>query len=223
MRSGAPLSIAACMLAGGEGRRMQGQDKGLMRHRGRPLGDWVLESLAGQAGVRIDALWVSANRNRAAYAELLAAHCREGMQAGGVLGDDADLPPSSGPLAGVVTLLRHVAAPGQDGVAPDWLLVVPCDTPHLPADLVARLLSEALRAGADVAVPRTLQADGTERFHWACVLIHKRVCPHTEALFVTGERKLSVWVRGLKWAGVSFADDAAFTNMNTLETLHGRA
>ena len=71
MRSGAPLSIAACMLAGGEGRRMQGQDKGLMRHRGRPLGDWVLESLAGQAGVRIDALWVSANRNRAAYAALL--------------------------------------------------------------------------------------------------------------------------------------------------------
>ncbi|MFY9459111.1 MAG: NTP transferase domain-containing protein, partial [Aquabacterium commune] len=38
-------TVSAWLLAGGEGRRMQGQDKGLVNWQGRPLAAWVLDSL----------------------------------------------------------------------------------------------------------------------------------------------------------------------------------
>ena len=37
-------TVSAWLLAGGEGRRMQGQDKGLVSWQGRPLAAWVLDS-----------------------------------------------------------------------------------------------------------------------------------------------------------------------------------
>jgi molybdopterin-guanine dinucleotide biosynthesis protein A len=206
--------ITGCVLAGGEGRRMNGQDKGLVLYRGRPLADWALQSLAAQTS----GLMVSANRHLPAYRALLAA-----QQTGAAgqsthaeaLPDDPDLPSSSGPLAGILTALRHCPT--------DWLMVVPCDMPHLPADLVGRLFDEAQRSQADVVVPKTQPAGKEARFQWVCALIHKRVCPHTEDLFVKGERKAGLWVQSCRWSSVPFTDDAAFANMNTLETLHGRA
>lgn len=197
---------------------MQGQDKGLMPYQGRPLADWVLQSLAAQA----DVLCVSANRNLTAYEALLRRHVEGSSDrhprpapAPAVRADDADLPPASGPLAGILTALRHCPT--------EWLLVAPCDVPHLPLDLAGQLMAEALRSHADIVVPSTRADDGGQHFHWVCALIHKGVCPHTEALFVTGERKIGNWVRAFNWSSVSFCDDAAFTNMNTPETLHGRA
>lgn len=206
--------ITGCVLAGGEGRRMNGQDKGLVSYKGRPLADWALENLAAQT----HRLMVSANRNLPPY-QVLLDHWQAAapMPAGhpGVLPDAPDLPASSGPLAGIITALRHCPT--------DWLMVVPCDMPHLPADLVNRLYTEAQRSHADIVVPKTQTAGKEGRFQWVCALIHKRVCPHTEALFVKGERRAGLWVQSCRWSSVTFADDTAFANMNTLETLHGRA
>jgi molybdenum cofactor guanylyltransferase len=206
--------ITGCLLAGGEGRRMQGRDKGLIPYQGQPLGEWVLQALAPQT----DVLAVSANRNLSDYQAMLARQPQSPIVAQAPLAvwpDDPDLPPASGPLAGILTALRHCQT--------EWLLVAPCDIPHLPADLVERLMAEASRVQADIAVPLTHEADGATHLHWACALVHKRVCPETEALFVTGERKVGNWVRSQRWVGVSFAHALAFTNMNTPETLHGRA
>jgi molybdopterin-guanine dinucleotide biosynthesis protein A len=214
MQPDASVAITGCLLAGGEGRRMNGQDKGLLLYQGRPMADWVLQALAAQTST----LMVSANRHAPAYAELLRQHHPEPpgqLNAPGIWPDDADLPPFSGPLAGILTALRRCQT--------DWLLAVPCDVPHIPIDLAARLMAEVASSGSDIVVPRTFSSQGEERLHWVCALIHKRVCPQTEALFVTGERKMGNWVRAFRWAGVSFPDEAAFTNMNTLETLHGRA
>jgi molybdopterin-guanine dinucleotide biosynthesis protein A len=207
--------ITACVLAGGEGRRMNGQDKGLVHYQGRPLADWVLQALAPQC----TNMMVSANRHLPAYQALLSnwlqADTGNSAQTTQVWPDDPDLPPHSGPLAGIVTALRHCPS--------DWLLVAPCDTPHLPPDLVSRLYEEAQRSQADVVVPKTQANGDTERLHWVCALIRKGVSPQTEALFVKGERKAGLWVQSCRWSSVSFADEDAFTNMNTLETLHGRA
>lgn len=189
---------------------MNGQDKGLVLYRDRPLADWVLQSLAAQTS----GLMISANRHLLQYQALLRAH----TDTISVWPDDADLPPASGPLAGIITALRHCPT--------DWLLIAPCDVPHLPADLVERLWAQAAQTQADVVVPCTSSDDDgapQQRMHWVCALIHKRVCPQTEALFVKGERKAGHWVRSCNWSSVSFADNEAFTNMNTLETLHGRA
>ncbi|MGB9128090.1 MAG: molybdenum cofactor guanylyltransferase, partial [Thiobacillus sp.] len=103
----ASARVAAVILAGGQGQRMGGADKGLIGYRGRPLIEWALAALSPQVGE----ILISANRNFETY----AAYGHR------VLPDT--LPDFPGPLAGVLAALEAVNV--------DWLLVVPCDTPHL--------------------------------------------------------------------------------------------
>ena len=56
--------ITAVILAGGKGRRMGGEDKGLMELHGRPLIKHVLAIIAPQVGAVI----INANRNLDRYA-----------------------------------------------------------------------------------------------------------------------------------------------------------
>lgn len=186
---------------------MQGQDKGLIAYRGRALASWVLQSLATQCG----SLAIGANRNLDRYAQLLSANQGHGQS---VWPDDPDLPAQSGPLAGIITALRHAET--------EWVLIAPCDTPGLPHDLVARLMVQARQTNADIVIPCTQTGPAEPRLHWVCGLIRKRVCPDTVDQFVNGERKVGNWVRTQKWSSVSFEDTGAFANINTLETLRGR-
>jgi molybdenum cofactor guanylyltransferase len=206
-----PKEISACLLAGGEGRRMQGMDKGLVPYQGQALATCVLDKLAPQ----VDRLGISANRNLAAYQALLhSAQAKHPFTQQAVRPDDTDLPEHSGPLAGILTALRHTDTP--------WLMVVPCDTPHLPDDLVERLMQQAMLSQSDIVIPETRVSPSESRFHWVCALIHKRVCPQTEAAFMNGERKVGRWIQSQKWSSVFFTDPDAFNNINTLETLNGR-
>lgn len=190
---------------------MQGQDKGLLPYHGRPLAAWVLAALAPQVGH----LTISANRHLPQYAALLQkAQPDQPAASAHVWPDAPDLPPHSGPMAGIITALRHLRT--------DWLMVAPCDTPHLPPDLVSRLLAQAMQTDADIVVPQTHTPAAPPRLHWVCALMHRRVAASAEQALVSGERKVGSWVRSRHWSSVSLTDDAAFTNMNTLETLHGR-
>lgn len=118
------MTLSAGILAGGEGRRHGGADKGWLRLRGRPLVAHVVAALRPQAGE----LLVSANRNEARYAALGLTVVRD---AGG-----------AGPLAGLARLLAQARH--------DWLLCVPVDAPDLPSDLAARFLECAADTGAEV-------------------------------------------------------------------------
>ncbi len=219
-------TVSAWLLAGGEGRRMQGQDKGLVSWQGRPLAAWVLDSLtAAEAPGRLSAIGITANRHPEGYRDLLA-QCDPVRQQGvplavpgGVLPDDTDLPERSGPMAGILTALRHSHS--------EWVLVLPCDTPRLPHELWPKLLQAALQAQADIAVPVTQDtapaagSDGT-RHHWVCALMRRGVLGEMHEAFVNGERKIGRWTQTRPWVGVCFAPETDFQNMNTLETLHGR-
>jgi molybdopterin-guanine dinucleotide biosynthesis protein A len=202
--------VSVCLLAGGEGRRMGGQDKGLVNWAGQPLALSVLQRVAPQAGP----LMVSANRHADGYAALIGhLQTTSAMTPPALIfPDDPDLPPRSGPLAGMLSALRRVQG--------DWLQVVPCDTPRLPADLIQRLLNAAMHAGADLAVPQTEDGPDSPRPHWVCALLHRRTLPSLEAQFAAGERKVSRWVCTQPWTSVFFEDRTAFTNINTMETPH---
>lgn len=228
-------TVSAWLLAGGEGRRMQGQDKGLVPWRGRPLAAWALDSLTTEAAAtpanrqaplpaRLTAIGITANRHAEAYRALLA-QCAPVLHEGvalatptGVLPDDTDLPEHSGPMAGILTALRHSST--------DWVLVMPCDTPRLPRDLWPRLLDAALQHHADIAIPFTRDAaaladsDGA-RYHWVCALMRRQVLERLQGAFVNGERKMGRWTQAQPWVGVCFTPETDFQNMNTLETLHG--
>lgn len=126
------LPITALILAGGQGRRMGGRDKGLVDYRGKPLIDWVIERIQPQ----VDELIISANRSLDEYAK------REFRVVSDTLAD------FQGPLAGVLAGLlaaRH-----------EWLLVVPCDMPNLPKDLASQLYAHAIDRDAAFAQDKEL-------------------------------------------------------------------
>lgn len=178
------MRVAAVILAGGQGLRMGGADKGVLNYQGHPLIEWSLAALAPQ----VDQLVISANRNLDAYAAY-------GYR---VLPDT--LPDYPGPLAGVLAAL--------DAVEADWLLVVPCDTPHLPADLALRLLG----AAQVESVPLAVAADAT-RVHHSCFIVRTDQRDNLAAYLARGERAVRHWQAGLASTAVRFDADC-FANIN---------
>jgi molybdopterin-guanine dinucleotide biosynthesis protein A len=172
---------------------MGGVDKGLAPFLGRPLVAHVLERLAPQ----VDEILVNANRNPDAYAQF-------GHR---VIADE--IPGFAGPLAGFERGLAHAAG--------SLVVTVPCDSPFLPRDLVARLRSALDERGADLAVART-----GDQPHPVFCLMRRRVLPSLQAFLSSGQRKIDKWYAGLAVAEVAFDDEAdAFANINTRDELAG--
>ena len=121
--------VTGIILAGGQGRRMGGVDKGLQPLRGRPMVAWALERLAPQ----VDEILLNANQNTEAYAQFGYRVVPDAL--GGF----------AGPLAGLHAGLTAAAHP--------LAVSVPCDSPFLPLDLVLRL-KERL-SNNQVAVAKT--------------------------------------------------------------------
>ncbi len=183
--------ITGLILAGGQGRRMGGVDKGLSILRGRPMVAWVLERLAPQVGE----ILINANQNLGIYA-------RFGYP---VITDE--IGGFAGPLAGLQCALSAARHP--------LVATVPCDSPFLPADLVARLATALQARQAQLAVART----GNQPHPVFC-LCRRDVLPHLERFLAGGGRKIDAWYATLRVAEVAFDDEAdAFSNINTPEEL----
>ena len=183
--------VTGVILAGGQGRRMGGVDKGLQAFRGKPMVQHVIERLAPQ----VDELLVNANRNPEAYA-------RFGYR---VVADEVE--GFAGPLAGFERGLAHAAG--------DVVVTAPCDSPFLPADLVRRLLHALETTGADLAVAKT----GAQA-HPVFSLMRRSVHRSLRDFLSAGERKIDRWYGGLAVAEVAFDDEAdSFLNINTLDEL----
>lgn len=184
-------SVTGVILAGGQGRRMGGVDKGLQELQGRSMAAWVAERLAPQ----VDELLINANRNTERYAEF-------GYR---VVADR--IPDFAGPLAGLHAALSAATHP--------WVATAPCDSPFLPPDLVSRLASAMQAAHADLAVARTF-----DQPHPVFCLCKREVLPHLTDYLQSGERKFDRWYATLKTVEVPFDDVAsAFENINTREEL----
>ncbi|PMR71832.1 molybdenum cofactor guanylyltransferase MobA [Billgrantia endophytica] len=181
-----PLNdVTGLILAGGQGRRMGGRDKGLEPFNGRPLVAHVRDRLSG----RVATLLVNANRHLDRYQDLGDRVITD------IEGD------FQGPLMGIYSGLSAATTP--------WVLVVPCDTPTLPDDLVSRLVEGI--GGADIAV-----ADDGERLHPVVALVRTSLVEDLHAALVSGERKIDRWYARHAWCRVDFGDcPQAFTNLNT--------
>lgn len=107
--------ISGIVLAGGQGRRMGGVDKGLQPLGGKAMIEHVIARLAPQ----VDEIVINANQNFDRYAQLgytVAPDVTGGF---------------AGPLAGLQAGLQAAKHP--------LVVTAPCDSPFLPRDLVARL------------------------------------------------------------------------------------
>jgi molybdopterin-guanine dinucleotide biosynthesis protein A len=185
------IEVTGIVLAGGQGSRMGGVDKGLQAFRGKPMVAHAIERFAPQ----VDELLINANRNVEEYA-------RFGHR---VISDE--IAGFAGPLAGFERGLAHASG--------SLVATVPCDSPFLPADLVERLRAGLEEAGADLAVAKT----GVQAHPVFCLMRRSAHASLTEFL-ASGQRKIDRWYAALRVREVAFDDEAdAFLNINTPEEL----
>ncbi|GAB3671745.1 molybdenum cofactor guanylyltransferase MobA [Salinisphaera aquimarina] len=177
--------ITAGILAGGEGRRLGGIDKGWYEIGGRPLIEHTLARVETQCARAV----ISANRSLARYRALnLPVHV-----------DDSD--EFRGPLAGIVSVLRAATTP--------YVLIVPVDTPAMPADL-APCLADAMRPATELAVARC--EDRVQPLH---ALMRRDVLADLETALFAGVRAVSEWHDRLSTVTVDWPDCAGFANINS--------
>lgn len=177
------------VLAGGQGSRMGGQDKGLVSFHGRPLVESILDSLRRQVGNCV----ISANRHAEVYRRygcMVVADPLEHFQ---------------GPLAGFLAAMRVAATP--------YILTVPCDAPVVPPQLAERLLAALQQAGAELAVAH----DGAY-LQPMYALLPLCLLDSLEAYVAAGGRSPKDWYAQHRLATADFSDCVAtFNNMNTPE------
>jgi len=181
-------AITGVILAGGQGKRMGGVDKGRFEVAGRPLLEYVLEALRPQ----VDDILINANRNQEQYAALGCA----------VVNDELSGFP--GPLAGVAAAMARAETP--------WILTVPCDAPLLPVDLAGRL-AQAARPDSEVIIAH----DG-ERDQRLFALWRRDLLASLRAFLAGGGHAVHRWLHGHTLARADFSDcPQAFTNVNSPE------
>lgn len=179
--------VTGIVLAGGQGRRMGGVDKGLVMLGGKPMVAHVLDRIVPQ----VAEVLINANQNADRYGALGYPVVADAV--GGF----------AGPLAGL-----HA---GMTRAANALVVTVPCDSPFLPADLVARLGAALDASQAQLAVARTF-----DQPHPVFCLVRRDLLPHLGAFLAGGGRKIDAWYATLHVVEVSFDDEAdAFRNINT--------
>ena len=181
--------ITAVILAGGRGRRMQGEDKGLLELSGRPLIEHIIAGLAPQ----LPSILINANRNRDRY----------GSYGYPVVGDNFN--DFQGPLAGFAAAMEALETP--------YMLTLPCDAPQVLRTLVPRLCQALEAQDAEIAVAH----DG-RRMQPVYALIPVALLPSLQRFLAAGDRKIDLWYARHRVALADFSDQAdAFRNINTPE------
>jgi molybdopterin-guanine dinucleotide biosynthesis protein A len=184
-------AVTGVILAGGEARRMGGQDKGLIEIAGRPMIEYVIDAVKPQVG----ALLINANRS----------HERYGRYGFPVIADDNQ--DFNGPLAGMASSMRVAVT--------EYIATLPCDSPNVPADLVARLYRRLRAENAEIAV-----AHSGERMQPVFSLLKCALLDSLLSYLDSGERKIDRWYAQHKTATVDFSDRPdTFINVNTPEDI----
>ncbi len=181
--------ITAVVLAGGKGSRFGGVDKGLIKLKGLPLVEHIIARTQPQVGE----IMISANRNLEQYANFGFAVFQD------------DLEGFLGPLAGILTALKHCET--------EWLLSVPADSPFVPSNLALHL-SEKIQ-DTKIAIPH----DG-KYLQPTFSLINKSLTSSLEYFLQQGGRKARVWMQQQEHVIVDFSEHThAFININTEDEL----
>jgi len=189
-----PADITGLVLAGGQGSRMLGADKGLVEWQGVPLAQHAMRRLKPQVG----AVAINANRNAAVYAAWQVP----------VWPDADDRFP--GPLAGLLAGLTHCAT--------DWLVTVPCDSPLFPTDLVARLMQVVQETNRPIAMAATARPGGSDP-QPVFMLVHRCLLDPLVQALAQDERRVRRWAESCGCVMAVFDDVSAFANANTHEDL----
>lgn len=195
------IDITGVILAGGQAKRYGGQDKGLVVFGDSSLVNQVVDRFSQQ----VKHILISANRNIDAYREL-------GYD---VLEDE--MSDFAGPLAGLLAAMKRA---GHETGSIDSIVVVPCDAPLLPKDLVTRLIEAAGSSSNIGSKPLAVIPHDGIRLQPLFGLYSLEALGSLEEFLKSGQRKVGIWVESLSPQVVDFSDQAdAFLNINSPEEL----
>ena len=182
-------NITAVILAGGKGRRLEGQDKGFVEINNKPLIEYVIDRISPQ----VDSLVINANRNHARYKEY-------GYP---VISDD--LSGFQGPLAGFSTAMALVQT--------SHILSLPCDAPLIPDDLVSRMLGCLSKESTPDSIVVAHDGKRLQNIH---ALIPISLLQNLQSFLNNDQRKVEDWYQQQSLIIADFSENAlAFTNINT--------
>lgn len=182
-------NITAVILAGGQGRRMGGQDKGLIKFEGLPIIEILIEQLNHQdVGIIINA-----NRNQSTY-----------QQYGYPVISD-ELADFQGPLAGFAAAMAVAKT--------EYILTLPCDGPLLADDFVELFINNHSSQQKTVSV-----ADDGERLQPVYALIKVDLLENLKTFLKSGDRKIDRWYAQHDYSRVDFSSRKnMFGNINKPE------
>lgn len=185
------MKTFALILADGQASRMGGEDKGLALLGGKALIDHVIDRVRPQ----VSHIAISTNRNLEEYA-------RRSLH----IFPDARQWQHFGPLSALCT-----AANDLQLATADWLLVVPCDMPYLPGDLVARFETVSKRTplcnAYYVETPITM--------HYNIMYIRPQILQSAIPYLFSGMKTLRSWLQQQRARSVRFEFDGHFADLNT--------
>jgi molybdopterin-guanine dinucleotide biosynthesis protein A len=168
---------------------MGNKDKGTLTAAGHSLIERVIERVRPQ----VDEIYISC-RNRESYQKL---DCK-------LIGDEPF--PSEGPLCGIAAGLKQISC--------DKLLIVPCDAPEVPANLV-NLLEEAMnKKQKPLACIKT-----GDRIQPLFSMVSKELEAVLAESVLKGERKVVDWMQQQNALAVEDERSELYLNLNTPEDL----
>lgn len=180
-------NVTVVVIAGGQGSRFDGQDKGLVNVLGKPLIEHILVQLESY---KVDIV-ISANRNLSTYESY-------GYP---VIADRLDN--YQGPLAGIFSVMHEIST--------KYLVALPCDAVHIPTAFIERLITVQQNKNAEIVVA----SDG-KRIQPIHSLISTDLLPSLAEFLERGERKVDAWFAEHHLAIADFSDSSeAFHNFNT--------
>ncbi|MGI9286841.1 MAG: molybdenum cofactor guanylyltransferase MobA [Pseudomonadales bacterium] len=180
-------NISAIILAGGQGRRMQNRDKGLLQWRGRRLIEHCIARIESQ----VDDIVLSCNRNLTSYERCGYPVVQDQL---------ADF---QGPLAGIHAALAVCNE--------NLIFVCPCDCPLLPSDVVERLWRALQQEKTEIAIAH----DG-KRAQSLVMLLRKSCTSELEQHLLSGARSVQRWQQQQRFCYVDFSSQSdAFANFNS--------
>lgn len=183
--------FSSIILAGGQGRRFNGLDKGLVQWQGKPLIAHVIASVAPQ----VEDIVISCNRNGQQYQSFGYQTCSDRIDG------------FQGPLAGIDTALALVKH--------DWVWVCPCDAALLPNNIVSYLYHAIDPTQTDLAYPQSDSRD-----HYLPMLMKSSLANSISTYLKTGQRSIKGWFRGINTVAVPInAEEMIISNFNSPEDL----
>ena len=201
MINGTETSIIGVILAGGEGRRMNYQNKGLVTLSGKPLVEHVFARLKPQ----VDKIYISANDDITCYEALGVPvitddPCYKGM----------------GPLAGIASVIRHLP---EDAI----VQIVSCDGPFIPETLVNDLRYALVEMhsidDANGKVVKAVYPVTSERAHYLYLQAVVEDLRVVEVVLASQDLRIRALLQALSAEPVMFMDERAFANCNQPEDI----